>query len=135
MNQMHVKVGNCRHEGCIFCRASFQKQMVSLVRTLFDVETVSLINEAPLCSMFLVYQSVSVSYPRVLLINDDFLVSRREHNLQQCGQTVYGESATRRGLPELSPQVKQKRSYLLHFLSFSFAKWCFAFEKKHNTTP
>lgn len=27
-----------------------------------------------------------------------------EHNLQQCGQTVYGESATRRGLPELSPQ-------------------------------
>lgn len=38
--------------------------------------------------------------------SDDFLVSPREHNLQQCGQTVYGESATRRGLPELSPQVR-----------------------------
>ena len=106
MTQVHVKVGNCIHEGCVSCSPSFKKQMVSLVRTLFDVETVSLINEAPSCSLFLVYQSVSVSYPWPLLIVDDFLVSCREHNLQQCGQTVYGESATRRGLPELSPQVR-----------------------------
>jgi len=29
----------------------------------------------------------------------------REHNLQQCAKTVYGESTTTRGLPQLSPQV------------------------------
>ena len=30
----------------------------------------------------------------------------RESNLQQCVKTVYGESATTGGLPQLSPQVK-----------------------------
>ena len=29
----------------------------------------------------------------------------RESNLQQCVKTVYGESATAGGLPQLSPQV------------------------------
>ena len=29
----------------------------------------------------------------------------RESNLQQCVKTVYGESATTSGLPQLSPQV------------------------------
>lgn len=35
----------------------------------------------------------------------EYLGFFRESNLQQCVKTVYGESATTGGLPQLSPQV------------------------------
>ena len=64
----------------------------------------------------------------------------RESNLQQCVKTVYGESATTGGLPQLSPQVMmflqstmlQQRLQVActnlpqHFLNFS-TLWCGAY--------
>ena len=40
------------------------------------------------------------------LVTGCFNLCIRESNLQQCIKTVYGESATAGGLPQLSPQVK-----------------------------